>query len=53
MEKFEYTMGKELDLKSEQAKTLATPVLKANLFLKILYILYVHAAAEIMNKSEI
>ena len=34
----EYTMGKELDLKAEQEKTLQTPVMKANLLLKGMYI---------------
>jgi len=33
-----YTMGKELDLKAEQERTLATPVMKSNFILKILIV---------------
>lgn len=33
-----YTMGKELDLKAEQEHTLATPVMRSNLILKILIV---------------
>ncbi len=35
---YEYTMGKELDLKAEQEKTLQTPVMKANIILKSMYV---------------
>jgi len=35
---YEYTMGKELDLKAEQEKTLQTPVMKANMLLKGMYL---------------
>ncbi|MDD2597758.1 MAG: alternative oxidase [Kiritimatiellae bacterium] len=35
-----YTMGKELDLKAEQEKTLATPRLPANLTLKIMFLTF-------------
>ncbi len=35
-----YTMGKELDLKAEQAKTLATPRLPANLALKVMFLTF-------------
>jgi hypothetical protein len=37
MGQFEYTMGKEADLKAEQARTLATPKLPANLILKFMF----------------
>jgi len=37
MGSYEYTMGKEMDLKAEQAKTLATPKLPANLILKFMF----------------
>ncbi len=37
-EKYEYTMGKDLDLKAEQERTLQTPVMKANIILRIMYI---------------
>ena len=38
MSKYEYTMGKELDLKEEQRKTEARPVLPAQLLLKLRFI---------------
>jgi len=38
MSKYEYTMGKDLDLKAEQAATLATPGMSANLILKAMYL---------------
>ncbi len=34
---YEYTMGKDLDLKAEQERTLATPKLPANLILKFMF----------------
>ena len=37
MGRYEYTMGKELDLKAEQEKTLAAPKLPANLILKFMF----------------
>ncbi|MFA7255277.1 MAG: alternative oxidase [Candidatus Omnitrophota bacterium] len=37
MGSYEYTMGKTLDLKAEQEKTLATPKLPANLILKFMF----------------
>lgn len=37
MSKFEYTMGKEVDLKAEWEKTLADPGLSANFILKTMY----------------
>jgi hypothetical protein len=37
MVQYEYTMGKEVDLKAEQARTLATPKLPANLILKFMF----------------
>jgi len=39
MSGYEYTMGKVVDLKVEQKKTLETPVLKANLILKSMYLM--------------
>ena len=40
MTKYEYTMGRDdLDLRAEQAKTLAFPTLKANLILKAMFLL--------------
>ena len=36
--KFEYTMGKDLDLKAEQERTLQTPVMGANFILRMMYI---------------
>lgn len=38
MSKYEYTMGKEVDLKAEQEKTLNVPVMKANFVLKMFYL---------------
>lgn len=38
MSKYELTMGKDLDLKAEQERTEQTPVLRANVILKMLYI---------------
>ncbi len=35
-----YTMGKELDLKAEQERTLATPRLPANLALKVMFLTF-------------
>ena len=35
-----YTMGKELDLKAEQDRTLATPKLPANLALKVMFLTF-------------
>ena len=37
MAKYEYTMGREIDLKAEQEKTLQTPAMKANIILKSMY----------------
>jgi len=37
MGSYEYTMGKELDLKAEQEKTLAAPALRSNVILKVMY----------------
>ena len=37
MSNYEYTIGKELDLKVEQEKTLSSPRLKSNFILKIMY----------------
>ena len=37
MSKYEFTMGKELDLKAEQEKTLASPYLRSNFILKGMY----------------
>ena len=37
MKSYEYTMGKTLDLRVEQEKTLATPKLPANLILKLMF----------------
>ncbi len=37
---FEYTMGKELDLKKEQDRTLSTPRLHSNLILRCLYVTF-------------
>ncbi len=37
MSKYEYTIGKDLDLRAEQEKTLATPVLPANALLRLMY----------------
>ena len=37
MSLYEYTMGKELDLKAEEARTLATPKLPANAILKFMF----------------
>jgi ubiquinol oxidase len=36
--KYEYTMGKEMDLKAEQEKTLQTPVMQANIILRMMYL---------------
>jgi len=38
MSTHEYTMGKDVDLKAEQAKTLGSPVLPANILLKLMYL---------------
>ena len=38
MADYEYTIGKEVDLKKEQEITLASPRLKSNLFLKAMYL---------------
>jgi ubiquinol oxidase len=38
MATFEYTMGRGLDLKEEQRKTLASPVLPANMLLKLMFV---------------
>ena len=35
---YEYTMCKEMDLKAEQDKTLQTPVMTANIVLRIMYL---------------
>ena len=35
--KFEYTMGKDLDLKAEQEKTMQTPAMEANFILRMMY----------------
>lgn len=40
MSRYEYTIGKELDLKKEQEKTLSTPSLKSNLILKMMYLTF-------------
>ena len=37
---YEYTMGKEVDLKQEQEKTLRTPRLESNLILKTMYVTF-------------
>jgi len=37
MGQYEYTMGRELDLKAEQEQTLAVPVLHSNMILKVMY----------------
>ncbi len=39
MAKYEYTMGKDLDLKAEQEVTLQTPVMKANIILRSMYLM--------------
>jgi len=39
MDHYEYTMDKAVDLKAEQKKTLETPVMKANLILKSMYLM--------------
>lgn len=36
--KYEYTMGKQVDLKAEQEKTLQTPYMKSNIILKMFYL---------------
>ena len=38
--KYEYTMGKELELKQEQEKTLRAPRLESNLILKAMYLTF-------------
>jgi len=38
--KFEYTIGKDCDLKQEQAKTLAVPALSANFILKSMFVFF-------------
>lgn len=38
MSKYEYTIGKELDLGAEQEKTLSSPLLKKNLFMSMMVI---------------
>jgi ubiquinol oxidase len=40
MAQYEYTIGKELDLKQEQVKTLASPVLPSNFILKGMYLFF-------------
>lgn len=37
MSKYQLTMGKDLDLKAEQAKSLASPLLPANIILRIMF----------------
>lgn len=37
MGRYDYTIGRELDLKAEQEKTLSTPLLKSNVILRIMY----------------
>lgn len=39
MNRYEYTMGKDVDLKAEQEKTLRTPVMKSNLILKSMFLM--------------
>ncbi|MBN2311622.1 MAG: hypothetical protein JXR94_21770 [Candidatus Hydrogenedentes bacterium] len=39
MSKYTYTMGKEVDLKGEQDKTLDTPVMPANPVLRMMYVM--------------
>lgn len=39
MAEFEYTMGKTLNLKTEQEKTLQTPVMRANIILRMMYLM--------------
>lgn len=36
--KYEYTMGKDVDLKAEQQKTMQTPVMSANFILRMMYL---------------
>ncbi|HIJ64404.1 MAG TPA: hypothetical protein HPP77_00530 [Candidatus Hydrogenedentes bacterium] len=38
MAQYEYTMGKDVDLKAEQARTLETPAMSANLLLRTMYL---------------
>jgi len=39
MAKYDYTMGKDLDLKAEQERTLQAPVMTANFILKMMYVM--------------
>ncbi len=52
MAKHEHTMGKELDLKAEQEKTLQTPVMKANVILRAMYLAMdlIHGAKRTLPK---
>ncbi len=40
MAKYEYTIGQEMDLRKEQAKTLATPSLPANFILRMIFVVF-------------